>query len=322
MVGVLASQNLTFSPVVATGDDGRSWADGVLPGALTPGPRSLAAAPGGPGPAPVAALVGPPGPTQRVLTTPGDLVHWAPLGPAPGAAPAARTGCRPTGYTALAYASAAAASAGSGGTGALYAGAACSRPGGRPLVALPSGRPAGPPVPAGATATVMALTPQPAGGLAALVALARPGHLVLVAAWSDPTGTRWATSIPLPARSVSSVVADRGRFWVLLGPAGRRSLDTIGPGPGARPGLSEAPGGWRTLPPPPPGTATAAPLSPAGGPAGGQAGAVPPGGGLAAVAPAPGPGATTITVWDLTPGAAAWTRTQTLSVPILYGGSS
>jgi hypothetical protein len=59
---------------------------------------------------------------------------------------------------------------------------------------------------------------------------------------------------------------------------------------------------WRALPALPPGTATLAP-----GPAGA----------LQALAA----GRTTMTIWQLPPGSAAWARAQVITVPVQFGSS-
>jgi hypothetical protein len=115
----------------------------------------------------------------------------------------------------------------------------------------------------------------------------------LLAAWSTgDSGARWALSRPLPLNgtkptSVSS--GPGGAVAVVL--TGNHAKTITGPA-----------GEWRPLPALPPGTATLAPG---------------PGGGWDALAVH----STRLTVWQLTPGHAAWASTQTISVFIQFGSS-
>jgi hypothetical protein len=147
---------------------------------------------------------------------------------------------------------------------------------------------AGPAVPAGwarRQVQVLGLGSTAGGNVALLLAGSE-----LIAAWS--TGSGWTTSAVLGG--VAGVRAAGfgagGSAWVLLG-GGR--AETIG-GPG---------GAWRGLPAVPAGTVTLAP---------GQ------GGSFDALAVA----GSRLTVWQVGAGPTAWTKTQAITVPIVYGSSS
>lgn len=124
-------------------------------------------------------------------------------------------------------------------------------------------------------------------GIALVVSGAR-----LSAAWE--TASRWQVSAPLDASGVeaSGSLAPDGA-WVLL--PGRHAATIGGPG---QP--------WRTLPLVPQGTSVLA-----GGP----------GGAVDALA-VTGSRLTDLTVWRLAPGATAWSKIQTINVPIQTGSSS
>jgi hypothetical protein len=119
----------------------------------------------------------------------------------------------------------------------------------------------------------------------------------LTALWSGPRTTgaasaAWVASAPLPATEavITSGRLASGGVWVLM--AGRRAAMIAAPG--AR---------WQLLTPVPARTVVLA---------SGPDGAVD---ALAA-------SGTTLTVWRLAPGAAAWSMDQTVQVPIQYGSSS
>ncbi len=173
----------------------------------------------------------------------------------------------------------------------------CSHPGTAGIFASTGGtwHAAGPPLPA-ALATqpvhVLRLTSTASGTVALLAAGTGPAA-TLLAAWSSDGGSHWALSPPLRLNDAALSSASFGpgdtAAIVLTGSRG----ETVA-GPGA---------GWRALPALPPGTATLAP-----GPAGGFEA-------LAA-------GRTTMTIWQLAPGSAAWAKAQSISVPIQFGSSS
>jgi hypothetical protein len=114
----------------------------------------------------------------------------------------------------------------------------------------------------------------------------------LYAAWD--TGSGWQVSAPLAVGSVeASGSLARGGAWVLL--PGGRAATIAGPG---QP--------WRSLPAVPQGTSVLA----AG-----------PGGSVDALTVS-GSQSDKLTVWRLAGSAAAWSRVQTMNVPIQFGSSS
>jgi hypothetical protein len=173
----------------------------------------------------------------------------------------------------------------------------CSHPGTAGIFASTGGtwHAAGPPLPA-ALATqpvqVLRLTSTASGTVALLAAGTGPAA-TLLAAWSSDGGSHWALSLPfrLNGAALSSASFGPGDTAAIV-LNGNRGETVAGAG-----------AGWRALPALPPGTATLAP-----GPAGGFDA-------LAA-------GRTTMTVWQLAPGSAAWAKAQAISVPIQFGSSS
>ncbi len=289
-VGVLPSQSLTFSPVIASGDGGRTWDDGLLPSGLSLTPEALAAAPAGGR----AALVGSRGDEQEVLTSRSGLTGWSAASSVPTLAAATATAsCGVTDLCAVAYRE-----------GGLVLGAGCRQPGVVGVISLQGGRAqmAGPRLDAPAAQTEVLGLALAVGQMGVLVEARAGGRTSLVVAGGaggSGVGGAWQVSAPLPlgpSESVQSVVADGAGFLVLL------------TGPGSGPRLYAAGGaptteGWRALPDPPAGTATVAPVGSDR---------------LSALAVA----GATLTAWDLAPGQAGWSPVQTLQVPILYGSSS
>jgi hypothetical protein len=173
-------------------------------------------------------------------------------------------------------------------------GGACARAGTAGIFALSNGswRAAGPPVPG-------ALSREPVGVLrltraghrvAALLAAGTGRRTSLVAAWSAD-GARWTVSAPLARAGAVAGSA-------FTGPGGGIAVELAG----GRAETIAAGGAWQALPTVPPGTATLA----AG-----------PGGTVDALAA----GRTTLTIWQARPGGTAWSRTQTISVPVQFGSS-
>jgi hypothetical protein len=173
----------------------------------------------------------------------------------------------------------------------------CSHPGTVGIFASTGGtwHAAGPPLPAALASQpvqVLRLT-STASGMVALLAAGTGPAATLLAAWSSGGGSHWALSPPLRLNGATLSSASFGpgdTAAIVLD--GARGETVAGPG---------AP--WRALPALPPGTATLAP-----GPAGGfNAMAV---------------DRTTMTVWQLAQGSAAWARAQIISVPVQFGSSS
>ena len=172
----------------------------------------------------------------------------------------------------------------------------CSHPGTAGIFAGTGGtwHAAGPALPAALASQpvqVLRLTSTASSTVALLVAGTGPAASLL-AAWSADSGSHWTLSPPFRLNGATPSSASFGpgdTAAIVL--TGNRGETVAGPG---------AP--WRALPALPPGTATLAP-----GPAGGFTA-------LAA-------GRTTMTVWQLAPGSAAWARAQAISVPVQFGSS-
>ena len=242
VAGFRPSQDLSFSPLATTHDNGTAWTPGLVDAALADVPDALAAAPGG-----------------------GRLLALLASGQAELSGPSG------TAWTRLATRRALAASAGGGrcGLGSLTAAAfspsgvpmlaaSCARPGTAGVFAYASGtwHPAGPTLPASYArqhVTVLRLTTT-AGTTMALLAAGTGAAAGLLAAWSTDSGAHWALSQPLPlhgARLTSASSGPGGTVAVVL--TGNHALTITHPA-----------GSWRPLPALPPGTATLAP-GPAGG---------------------------------------------------------
>jgi hypothetical protein len=182
------------------------------------------------------------------------------------------------------------------GTGVTLLAGACTHPGNAGIFALTGGAwsaagPALPAVLARQPVTVLRLTTTPAGVVALLQAGTGPSASVL-AAWSADGGSHWDLSAPyrLGGDAVSAASFGPGSAVAIMLTGGRGV--TIG----------SAGGRWQALPPLPPGTATLA----AG-----------PGSAIDALAVS----RATLTVWQARPGGTAWTKAQTIKVPVQYGSS-
>ena len=177
----------------------------------------------------------------------------------------------------------------------LIAGA-CSRPGTTGIFADTNGvwQAAGPQVPvtlARQPITVLRLT-QTANQTVALLMAGPSHHASLLAAWSNDNGRHWALSSALPLGTAQLESASFGL------PGTAAVMTTSG-----RAYVVSGGKQWLVLPAPPAGTATIAFNSDR------QADAL-------AVHRG------TLTIWQLPFGGAAWTKTQTINVPIQYGSSS
>jgi hypothetical protein len=122
------------------------------------------------------------------------------------------------------------------------------------------------------------------------------GLAALFAGTAQSAPVRWSASAALPAAGpvTASGTLSSGGAWVLL--PGNRAA-TVNSGAGQQ---------WDPLPPVPEHTAVLA-----SGPAGA----------IDALTVSGASGAT-LTVWQLTPGAASWSKVQSISVPIQFGSSS
>jgi hypothetical protein len=236
VAGVLPSQHLTFSPLVASSDGGRTWQTGLLPAGLAARPNALAAGSAGE----TLALAG-----TAVLESTVGLSGWQSLATLSSLdhTPAAAS-CRVTGLDAVAY---------SGTTPVL--GTSCAQKGTAGVFVYSDGtwRAVGPEAPslAGSTVSVLALRTD-GSGIAALLGSADAGGTTLAATWSSDLGRTWDTSpsqaVPGP-RSIDSLgpAGPAGFFALFTGPSSVLHLRTV-TGPGE---------GWSALPDPPAATQTA-----------------------------------------------------------------
>jgi hypothetical protein len=242
VAGFRPSQDLSYSPLATTDDNGTAWTPSLLDAALADVPGALAAAPGG---GRLLALLAN---GTAELSGPGGTA-WEKLASRQAlAASAAGTRCGPGSLTAAAFSPA----------GTPMLAATCARPGTAGIFARTSGtwRAAGPALPAfyaRQNVTVLQLTTT-AGTTAALLAVGIGSVTRLLAAWSTDGGAHWALSPPLPLHgaqlaSVSpgpagsvAIVLSTGRAQIIAGPMAA----------------------WQPLPALPAGTVTLAP-GPAGG---------------------------------------------------------
>ena len=288
-VGFRPSQDLAFSPLATSTDDGKSWTPGLLGAGLASTPGAIAVASSG-----------------RALA----LLQDGTIAAAPTASAAAAGQ-----WTQLTTRNALAASAPGRSCGLTsvhavsfgpgmspMAAGSCERPGVAGVFTYASGRwrSAGLALPAtfgGDQVQVLGLTADSGGDVALLLA----GNSLLAAWW---TGTRWTVSDPVSAGTLRATgFGASGSAWVLLG---SDRAETIG-GPG---------GSWQALPPAPPGTATLAPPGAAVGSAtGGATGGATGAGSYEALAVS----GSRLTVWRLAQ--QAWAKVQLITVPIQYGSS-
>jgi hypothetical protein len=281
ITGIRPSQDLIYTPLATTRNGGQGWS------AAGPLDAALGDAPD--------ALAAAPG-TGRLLAvltngtvkiaSPG-YTRWATL--ASQRSLAGTPAGRRCGLTALA------AGAFTPSGTPLLAGR-CSRPGTAGIFAGRNGtwQAAGPALPATLDhqhTTVLRLTRTSSGNVALLQAGTGP-DASLLAAWSTGNGGHWALSpvVRLHGAELTSASFGSGGAAALV-LTGNRAETIAGAG-----------AAWRSLPALPAGTATLAP-----GPAGGfDALAV---------------HRTTLTVWQLGPGATAWRATQAMNVPVQFGSS-
>jgi hypothetical protein len=233
VAGFRPSQDLSYSPLATTRDNGAAWSPGLLDAPLADVPDALAIAPGTG--RLLALLAG----GQAELSGPGGtgwarLVSQRQLAGSPGAA---RCGLR--GLAAVSF----------GISGVPMVAGSCGRPGIVGVFAQAGGmwQLAGPALPvadAGASVTVLRLTTT-ARATVALLAIGRGRAARLAVA--TLTAGHWSLSPPLPLNGSAPASASIGPAGtaVLLTP---RRAETVTPG-----------GSWRPLPPPPAGTAVLAP---------------------------------------------------------------
>ena len=289
------SQDLSFSPVASSSDNGAKWAQaGLLDAPLAGYADALGAAPDG-------GLI--------ALTRTGDVelrahsgAAWTRLASEHTMAAAAGRGCVPAQLTSVAYSP----------SGVPLVAGACTREGQAGIFRLAGGHwsRTGPVLPAAlARRGVEVLQMARAGRtVAALLAVGRGRAARLLGAWSNQDGTSWSLSQPYqpgPARPLSAAFGSRtpgtgssgrGSLGVLL--SGGRAVSVSGPG-----------AAWRSLP--------ALPAGASSTPAGGATLVAAPGGFEALTARGG-----QLSVWALSSGGSAWDRSQVINVAIPYGSSS
>jgi hypothetical protein len=237
VTGFRPSQNLTYTPLIRTGDGGQAWTSlNPLDAALASAPDALAAQPRS---GQLLALLSD-GTVQE--TAPGNAT-WTTLASqqALAATPAGRR-CGLQALTAATFTPA----------GTPMLAGECTRPGTAAIFIQENGtwQAGGPAIPAslaGQGITVTRLT-RTAQGLMALLAAGTGLSATLLAAWSAD-GRHWTVSPPLPLPGAALTSAS-------FGPGGTAAIITT-----AHRGqiISGAGSSWRPLPPLPPGTATLAP---------------------------------------------------------------
>lgn len=281
VLAVRPSLYLAFSPVSLTADGGQHWVAGPPAPALAADPDALAATPGGRA---LLAL----GKSGQVSASSAAERSWSPLisARALAASPAGQA-CGLTRLSAVGF--------GPGGE-PLLAGN-CRRPGIAGIFtetdgAWRAGGPSLPPSLAGASVQVLRLVTSPGVTTALLFAGSQGGGGTIAVAWLDEHG-RWTVSAPPPLGGASVRTAAFGATGgvAVVQSSGRAE---IVPGPG---------GSWTLAPNVPPGHAVTI--------------ALPPGGPVQALAATRG----RLTVWQLGTSAGAWTKAQTIEVPIQYGSS-
>ena len=242
VAGFRPSQDLSFSPLATTHDNGTAWTPGLLGAALADVPDALAASPSG---GRLLALLAS---GQVQLSGPGGT-GWARLATrrALAASPAGGR-CGLGSLTAAAFSP----------SGVSLLAGSCARPGMAGIFAYAGGtwHLAGPALPASYArerVTVLRLTTT-AGTTMALLAAGSGTTARLLAAWSTGGGAHWALSPPLPLRGTKLTSASSGPDGtVVVMLTGNHAQTITGPA-----------GAWRPLPALPPGTATLAP-GPTGG---------------------------------------------------------
>ena len=294
IAGFVPSQDLTFSPLASSHDDGQRWSPGLLPSGLAAAASALAAGPDGR----LLALT-----RTGVQLSGSNGAGWSPLvsTKALAASPAGRS-CGLTGLTAVAFGSA----------GAPLLAGACRRPGVTGIFFLSGSqwRLAGLKPPAGFAGrpvTVVQLTSTAPGKLTALLAAgpapAGPGVSAgtgtardLAAAWLGD-GQPWTTSAPLPLSGrqlVSTAAGSDGSAGVIL-TGGRAAV--IHPA-----GATTTAAAWTPLPALP---AAAADL------------VLGPGRQVSVLTA----GRTTVTAWLLSKTGTTWSPGQKLTIPVPFGSS-
>lgn len=235
VAGFRPSQQLTYSPLATTHDDGTAWTPGLLNAGLADVPNAIATSPIG---GRLLALLTN---DEAELSTPGGTA-WRRLATRPAiAASAAGRRCGLGGLTAAAFSP----------SGIPLLGASCSRPGTAGIFAYADGvwHSTGPALTASYArqkVTVLRLTATASDITALLAAGTGPAERLLAARSADG-GAHWIVSPALSLRGARLTSASFGTGGaVALTIAGNRA-ETL-----------TATGSWRRLPPLPGGTATLA----------------------------------------------------------------
>ena len=242
VAGFRPSQDLSYSPLAVTHDNGTAWTPGLLDAGLADVPDALAAAPAS---SRLLALLS----NGEAEVSGRGGTAWARLAThrSLAASPAGRH-CGLGGLTAAAFSS----------SGVPLLAARCSRPGTAGVFAYAGGtwHPAGPALPtayARSDVTVLRLTTT-GGTTTALLAAGTGSAARLLAAWSTDGGAHWTLSQPLPLHGAAPKSASSG-------PGGSVAVVLTG---NRAETIAAAAGPWRRLPALPPATATLAP-GPGGG---------------------------------------------------------
>jgi hypothetical protein len=282
LAGIEPSLDLTFSPLASSTDQGSTWSEGLLPGALAPVPDALSPGDG----AQSIALLRAGGGT--VVSTAGDLSAWKPVATVRSLrGDPALTGCHLGSLTAVAFDA----------SGAAVVGVSCAR-GGQAGLFVASGAgwvSAGPGIPgvAGGPTEVIRMV-RTASGTSALVSAGTGPATRLFALWSGNGLRSWTVSTGLAlgrGTLISTGVTGSGGFVIAVdGTSGMPAASAVSPSTGRWVGLAPLPPDTESV------TAT-------------------PGGGFDALAP----NQSTLVVYGLSD--SGWGRVQTLPVDIQYGSS-
>jgi hypothetical protein len=289
------SQDLSFSPVASSTDNGAKWAQsGLLDAPLAGYADALGAAPD-------SGLI--------ALTRTGDVelrahsgAAWIRLASEHTVAAAAGRGCLPAQLTSVAYSP----------SGAALVAGACTREGQAGIFRLAGGHwsRTGPVLPAALTRRDVEVLQMARAGraVAALLAVGRGSAARLLGAWSNRDGTSWSLSQPYQAGAARPLSAAFGSSTSGAGSSGGGALGVLLSG-GRAVSVSGPGAAWRSLP-----------ALPAG------ASALPDGGATLAAAPGGFEALTArggqLSVWALSSGGSAWDRSQVINVAIPYGSSS
>ncbi|HXQ62408.1 MAG TPA: hypothetical protein VN796_08735 [Acidimicrobiales bacterium] len=286
LAGFEPSQDLAFSPLALSLDEGGSWSPGLVPGGLAAVPDAVAVSPGAPSLALLRAGGG------EVYRSTGNPTDWSEIAgrAALASSPAGRS-CGVGRLTAVA----------SDDSRGPLVGTTCTARGVVGIFGRADGtwRLIGPrlPGPPGSGATTVLRLVGAGGTASGLVAVAHSSATSVIGV-AGAAVRRWSSSPPLSlgrgSRVVSTGVEPGGGFVVLASRPHRPSMLDVETGPG---------GAWHPLPAPPPGTAAVA---------------VGTGGEVDALSVA----LVQLTDWRLDVTAGRWTKIDTVTVPIQFGSSS